>query len=115
MFLNTINGGKIFKMEKPIGIQNISGEIPGEFSLLQNYPNPFNPATKIRFSIPKSSNVKLVVYDMLGREAALLVNEQLSPGTYEYEFNASELTSGTYFYRLQSEDFSEIKKMILVK
>jgi hypothetical protein len=115
LFGNTASGGRIFKLEKTIGIQTISSEIPGGFSLSQNYPNPFNPSTKVRFSIPKSSNVKLAVYDMLGREAALLVNEQLSPGSYEYDFNASELTSGTYFYRLQSEEFSEIKKMILVK
>jgi hypothetical protein len=114
-FNNTSNGAQIYKLEKTIGIQTLSSQIPEGFSLSQNYPNPFNPSTKIKFAIPNSSFVKLAVYDMLGREAALLVNKQLSPGTYEYEFNASELRSGTYFYRLKSDEFSEIKKMILIK
>src|SRR5690606_19678322 len=98
-----------------VGIQNISSEIPDGFSLQQNYPNPFNPSTKIKFAIPNSSFVKLAVYDMLGREVSSLVNEQLQPGTYEYEFEASGLISGVYFYKISTDNFSEVRKMILIK
>ena len=93
------------------------------FSLSQNYPNPFNPKTKIKYSIPNLEtrhssslqNVKLKIYDILGREVATLVNEQQHPGKYEVIFNASHLTSGTYFYRLTIGEFSETKKIILLK
>ena len=105
--LKTNNGG--------IGIQNISSEIPDKYSLSQNYPNPFNPSTKIRFAIPKNELVTLKIYDLLGREAAILVNEKLQPGTYETTFDGSSLTSGVYFYRLNAGDFKETKKMILIK
>ena len=96
-------------------ISLISNSVPENFSLSQNYPNPFNPSTKIKFAVPNSSFVKLAVYDMLGREVSSLVNGQLQPGTYEFEFDASGITSGTYFYRLSSESFSDIKKMIIIK
>ncbi|MBK7107203.1 MAG: T9SS type A sorting domain-containing protein [Ignavibacteriae bacterium] len=90
------------------------------FSLSQNYPNPFNPTTKIKYSIPQDikgemSNVKLVVFDILGREIKTLVNESKKPGNYEVEFNAKNLSSGIYFYKLQTGNFSEIMKMILMK
>ena len=98
-----------------IGIQNISTEIPSAFSLSQNYPNPFNPTTNIRFDLLKSGIVKLVVFDALGREVATLVNESLSPGTYEVTFDASKLNSGVYFYKITSGDFSDVKKMLLIK
>ncbi|MFC2093895.1 T9SS type A sorting domain-containing protein [Bacteroidota bacterium] len=97
-----------------IGIQNISTEIPSSFSLSQNYPNPFNPTTNIRFDLPRSGSVKLVVFDALGREVATLVNEKLAPGTYEVDWNGSEYPSGVYFYRIQAGDFVETKKMLLV-
>jgi hypothetical protein len=115
MFENTSNGAKIYKLEKTIGIQMLSTEIPEGFSLSQNYPNPFNPSTKIKFALPNSSIVKLAVYDMLGREVSSLVNEQLQPGTYEYEFEASGLNSGVYFYKIESNNFTETKKMLLIK
>jgi hypothetical protein len=98
-----------------IGIRNISTEIPSKYSLSQNYPNPFNPATNIRFEIPKSRNIKLVVFDALGREVETLVNGKQAAGTYEATFNALQYTSGVYFYRLTSEGYSETKKMILIK
>lgn len=99
----------------PIGITNITTEVPDKFVLYQNYPNPFNPSTNIRFDIPKSSHVKLTVYDMVGREAVVLVNSELKPGSYEYQWDGSDLTSGVYFYRLQTEGFVQVRKMILIK
>jgi hypothetical protein len=86
-----------------------------KYSISQNYPNPFNPSTTINYSIPKSSCVKLRVYDILGNLIAVLVNEEKSKGNYSIEFNASTLTSGVYFYTLQSGDFSKTKKLILLK
>ena len=116
------------------GIIKLSNTIPDKFSLAQNYPNPFNPSTKIKFSLPFPSKgeVKLVVYDMLGRLVASLIHplwsttrlveggqEGLKPGTYEVEFSAngggSALTSGVYFYRLQAGDFTSTQKMVLLK
>jgi len=97
------------------GITPISNEIPKGFSLGQNYPNPFNPVTNINFSIPGSQNVKIVVMDILGKEVATLVNEILSAGTYKADFDASGLSSGIYFYRLETENYTEVKKMTLVK
>lgn len=99
-----------------IGINPISSEIPNTFALKQNYPNPFNPTTKIRFGIPKQyGNVKLSVFNTVGQEVAVLVNEQLQPGIYEYDFNAVGYPSGVYYYRLQAGEFSETKRMVLVK
>jgi hypothetical protein len=112
-----------------VGINQISTEIPIDYSLSQNYPNPFNPATRIRFSIPLSRGVsegrgvltKLIVYDALGREVQTLVNENLSPGTYEVDFDGSNLPSSVYYYKLEVSDHSnplrvtETKKMVLIK
>ncbi len=100
------------------GVRQVGNVLPTQFTLLQNYPNPFNPATKIRFSIPAGNNstlVKLTVYDMLGREVSQLVNSNLSPGSYEVNWDAANFSSGVYFYKLQTGEFSEIKKMSLVK
>ena len=109
--------GKVFKTTTGgvIGINQISTELPTNFSLEQNYPNPFNPVTNIKFSIPKLANVKLAVYDLLGREVESLVNQQLTPGTYEVNWNAAKFSSGIYMYRLVSNDFSMVKKMSLIK
>ncbi len=114
-FLNTDEDVAIFKYASTIGIQQISGEVPEKFELSQNYPNPFNPVTNIKFSIPKQGNVKLVVFDITGRQVAELVNEQLSAGSYNFDFNASGLSSGAYFYKLVTNEFTDVKKMILVK
>lgn len=100
-----------------IGITAINTEIPKEFSLSQNYPNPFNPSTKIRFQISGTSAAKtiLYVYDMLGREVSVIVKENLKPGTYEVNWDAGSLPSGTYFYRLVTDEITITKKMVLVK
>lgn len=95
--------------------QQISSEIPAGYSLSQNYPNPFNPSTTISFDIPNKENVRLVVYDQLGREVRELVNETLSPGSYEYQFTANNLPSGLYYYKLQTASYSQTNKMLLVK
>jgi Secretion system C-terminal sorting domain len=93
---------------------------PRQFSLSQNYPNPFNPSTTIKYKVPstvkgETSNVKLVVFDVLGREVATLVNQEQQAGNYEVEFDASGISSGTYFYRITSGEFSASKKMILLR
>ncbi len=98
-----------------IGIQNISSEIPEKFSMGQNYPNPFNPKTNISLNIAKFGFVSLKVYDITGRETAVLVKEELMPGVYNVDFDGSNLASGTYFYKLEADGFSDVKKMILVK
>lgn len=89
--------------------------IPNNFLLQQNYPNPFNPSTTIRFSIPASGLLTLKVYDVLGNDVATLVNEEKPSGSYEVNFAATQLSSGIYFYKLQTGSFVEIKKMILLK
>ncbi len=97
------------------GIEPVSNTIPGTYALYQNYPNPFNPVTTIKFDIAKASNVKMVIYDILGREVKTLINEFQNPGSYEMKFDASNIASGTYFYRIEAGDFVEIKKMVLIK
>jgi hypothetical protein len=98
-----------------IGIQPISSEIPASFKLFQNYPNPFNASSKFKIQIAKMSEVKVVIYDMLGKEVTVLINEELKPGTYEVEWNASDYPSGVHYYRLTAGDFSATKKMVLLK
>jgi len=99
----------------PIGIHNYSVEIPKEYALMQNFPNPFNPTTNIRFDIPKNGFVKLVVYDLLGKEVATLIDKNLQAARYVVDFNAEMLPSGMYFYKIQAGDFVSIKKMTLIK
>ena len=88
---------------------------PSEYQLSQNYPNPFNPATEIEFTIPNENHVTLKVYNMMGQEIETLVDEELSQGRYKRAFNASLLSSGMYFYRLQAGNFAEVRRMALVK
>ncbi|MBZ0204478.1 MAG: S8 family serine peptidase [Ignavibacteria bacterium] len=95
------------------GIQSI--EIPNYFSLSQNYPNPFNPSTSIKFSLPKAELVTLKVYDVLGKEVAVLVNEMKEPGFYNVDFNGSNMASGIYFYRIEAGEFTAVKKLMLIK
>ncbi len=97
------------------GVTPVSGNIPEIYELKQNYPNPFNPSTTIRFNIPKSGFVNLKVYDVLGNEAAVLVNKNLNPNSYEVIWDAGRFASGVYFYKLVSGDYTSVKKMILVK
>lgn len=100
-----------------IGVQNISSEIPSSFSLHQNYPNPFNSSTKIKFDISHftGSVVSLSVYDLIGREIAILVNESLSVGEYEVTFDGSGLPSGVYLYKLSAGDYTNTKRMLVIK
>lgn len=100
--------------EQPSGLVT-DKEVPEAFVLLQNYPNPFNPSTNINYSIPQSGLVSLKVYDALGREVATLINEEKTAGTYNLQFNATNLSSGIYFYKLQTGSFVDTKKMILIK
>ncbi len=93
----------------------ITNEVPSNYSLEQNYPNPFNPSTKINFSILKSGMVELKVYDILGREVAIIVNEYRIAGNHTVDFNASNLASGVYLYTLKAGDFTNTKKMLLIK
>lgn len=102
------------RIYQSVGIKNLN-EVATSFSLSQNYPNPFNPITNIKFSLPKDSRVKLVIYDLNGREVASLVNGYYAAGVYSYQFDASTLSSGVYFYRLDANGYSDIKKMTLVK
>ncbi len=111
----TVIGGLHYIKSITVGVHNNGTTVPTLYSLGQNYPNPFNPTTKINFSIPKSGMVKLSVFDMTGKEVAVLFNDALSAGNFTADFNASALTSGIYFYRLQSGTFVETKKMALVK
>lgn len=99
----------------PVGISGNTNEIPASFELNQNYPNPFNPNTTIGFALPNEQNVKLEVFDMTGKSAGVLVNSDLKAGTYKFDFNASDLASGIYFYKLTAGNFVSTKKMILVK
>lgn len=98
-----------------IGINQIFNEIPTEYKLYQNYPNPFNPVTKIKFSIPKSEFVTIRIYDALGREIAILVNDRVIAGVYSVDWNAAAYPSGIYFYSIQSGDFIQTRKMVMVK
>jgi len=91
------------------------GIIPQDYSLSQNYPNPFNPSTTINYSVPEDGNVRIVIYDLIGREIQTLVNSFVKAGIYEVKFNGQDMSSGMYFYKMQSGKFSEIKRMVLIK
>jgi hypothetical protein len=100
----------------PYNVTNISeGKIPEFYALSQNYPNPFNPTTKIDFAIRNNGFVSLKIFDILGREVRQLVNETKNAGVYSVEFNAAEFASGVYLYKLESNGFVDVKKMMLIK
>ena len=98
-----------------VGVNPELPGIPTSFALHQNYPNPFNPTTTIQFDIPKLSDVSLKVFNIIGQEVAMLVNDRREPGSYSVRFDASELTSGIYFYKLVASDFVATKKLIIIK
>ena len=98
-----------------VGVSDQSPVMVEKFSLANNYPNPFNPSTKIQYSLPTNEFVSLKVYDIIGREVATLVNQQQSAGVYDVNFNASNLTSGIYFYKIDAGSFVDVKKMMLIK
>jgi len=97
------------------GITNLNAGIPEGFKLSQNYPNPFNPSTNIEFAIPVKNNVSLKVYNVHGQEVAVLANGEYTAGTYMVNWNASEMSSGVYFYTIQTGSFTQTKKLLLVK
>ncbi len=99
----------------PTDVARSVASLPIHYSLMQNYPNPFNPTTVIRYQVASNGKVSLIVYDLLGREIAILVNEMKSAGIYNVTFNARNLPSGTYFYRLQAGSYIQTKKLILLK
>ena len=110
------------KFEEVMPVESDENVLPTEYKLSQNYPNPFNPSTNIKYSIPQSSQVIIKVFDVLGSEILILVNEEKNTGTYELTWNAENLPSGIYFYRLQAlptgrqaGSFVETKKMVLLR
>ena len=102
-------------VSKNSGKKSSESEVPVEYKLTQNYPNPFNPSTMIEFSIVNPEFVTLKVYNILGQEVATLVNEMKNPGNYSVRFDASNLSSGVYIYKLQTESYTATRKMILQK
>ncbi len=123
IFAGTVSYGYRRPLSELVDIIPISSKVPEHYSLEQNYPNPFNPVTKIKFDIAqhtpyplsRGEMVTLKVFDILGKEIATLVNEQLIPGIYEVEWNATNYTSGVYFYRLTAGEFTDTKRMLMIK
>lgn len=111
----TFDDGVYKSTASTTGVLSNSGALPKEFKLYQNYPNPFNPVSNIKFQIPKSANVRLMIFNILGEEVSILLNRKLLPGTYEITWEAANFPSGVYFYRLEAGDYSEARKMILLK
>ncbi len=100
----------------PTAVNSVEdGLTPQEFALFQNYPNPFNPTTTIRFGITEKSIVKIILFNAIGEEVAIVLNEEKESGYHQVEFNASTLPSGVYFYQLQAGSFVETKKMVLLR
>ena len=118
-FRDSTNGANFFVMKirqkLGTGVEQSDNYIPAQYILSQNYPNPFNSTTKIEFSIPKNDFVKLEIFDVLGRKVEELLNQELSAGFYEVEFNATDLSSGIYYYRFITNEFIQIKKAILLR
>ncbi|MFA5403777.1 MAG: M28 family peptidase [Ignavibacteria bacterium] len=112
---NLLNWTLNLKYSTQVSVKKVENIIPEKFELYQNYPNPFNPTTKIKFQIKDAGLVKLTIYDLLGKEVEILVNENLKAGVYEYGFNSKNLSSGIYFYRLSTGDFVDTKRMVLLK
>jgi len=111
----TTFGASIYRVDETITSVANETLLPANFVLNQNYPNPFNPTTTISFSLPSKSFAKLKVFDVLGREVAALLSEELAAGTYSKQWDASGLPSGVYFYRIQAGSFIETRKLILLK
>ncbi|MBK7378408.1 MAG: T9SS type A sorting domain-containing protein [Ignavibacteriales bacterium] len=115
VYAGTSYTGTYKLVDTPVSVENSNENIINDFGLLQNYPNPFNPTTIIYFRLPVSGFVTLKVYDILGREVALLLNENKLAGNYEVEFNAKNIPSGVYFYTLSVGEFKETRKMLFMK
>jgi hypothetical protein len=108
-------GLAVYREGGVIGVEKEKENLPVQFALYQNYPNPFNPSTTIEFDIPERSNLKLVIYDILGREVETLIDKELEPGKYKLNFTATNLPSGVYFYTLKTPKFTKTNKMLLIK
>ncbi len=104
-----------FTIEEAVSVNDLKSGIPEEYALNQNYPNPFNPSTKIRFDLPNQEQVIIDVFNQIGEKVTTILNSNLSAGYYEVEFDARNLPSGLYFYRILSGNFAETKKMVLMK
>jgi hypothetical protein len=116
LYISSYANGQIIKVTGiPVGIKSENEHTLSKYNLYQNYPNPFNPTTTIQFALPNESFAKLEIFNSLGEKVSTLVSENLKAGTYEYEWNAKDLSSGVYFYRLNTRNYSEIKKMILMR
>ena len=118
------NGGLLYNIavdtnDTPVSVNTVNSNIVGDYNLYQNFPNPFNPVTKIRFDILQNKGsgqeVKVIIYNALGKEVSTILNKNLGPGSYEVEFDGSDLSSGIYYYKLITADFSDTKKLILLK
>ena len=114
-FLFAASEDLLWRRSRHVAAVKKLNEVPVRYELMQNYPNPFNSSTKIRYSLPSSANVKLTVYDLLGREIAVLVNEEQSHGWKEVQWNASQCASGLYLIRMQCGSFVDTKKILLMK
>lgn len=121
---NTVNSGKYYYRLKQVDFDGsfsysnaieVSVGVPSEFSLSQNYPNPFNPSTTIKFALPTTSNVKITIYNTIGKEVATLVNGTMEAGTHSAVWNASNNASGMYFFKIEAGNFTATKKMMLIK
>jgi hypothetical protein len=114
IFAGTNTSG-VWRREMPTAVKDDENNVPMLFSLSQNYPNPFNPSTTISFSLLSKSFVTLKVFDILGREVATIVSEEMPAGSYSRQWNAAKMSSGIYFYRLQAGAFTETKKLVLLR
>ena len=112
--IKIISGFLVFSSSTVTDVSSEKKITPAVYKLYQNYPNPFNPSTIIGWQLPVGSHVSLKVYDILGREVAILVNEEKPAGVYKFSFNADNLASGVYFYILKSDNYTSVKKMILL-
>ncbi|MGD1046735.1 MAG: T9SS type A sorting domain-containing protein [Bacteroidota bacterium] len=117
IYAGVTNGGGVWRrpLSETVSVDKLSTDLPTHFSLDQNYPNPFNPATTISFTLPSKSFVSLKVFDILGREVATIISEEMSAGSYSRQWNAANMSSGIYFYRLQAGTFIETKKLVLLR
>jgi hypothetical protein len=115
---NFITGGsvKAFYDPIPLPVENkLELQLPNGYKMFQNYPNPFNPSNTIKFELPKIANVRIEVYNTAGQKIQTLLNKKMQAGSHQFKFNAQNLSSGVYFYKIESGEFQNVKKMILLK
>ena len=115
IFAGTSTGGIFRSIETTTLVEENIAEVNNIYSLAQNYPNPFNPLTSIEFTLPRSEYVELKVYNILGADVATLISDKMTQGKYTYQFDGSGLASGVYFYRIETGDFHDVKKMTIIK